>query len=786
MRALHAGHATIPSRSVAGVVTGAGLGGAGAAERATPAVGCGSRAGGFPAGAAFAAGMAIGVLQFGHGKRRPAACGGARNRALHPGHWTGIFSPVAAIFHAVYSVCRRMSTGTLPEVVFLALLFAASQGEDMTPQNARNRLAGSRSPYLLQHADNPVDWYPWGEEAFRRAREEGKPIFLSVGYSTCHWCHVMEEESFMNDEIAAILNEHFVPIKVDREEHPDVDQIYMAYTQAVTGHGGWPMSVWLTPDLHPFAAGTYFPPEQFAELLRAIARGWENDRARIEEIAANAVARLREASASSGAGSIGAAVLDSGRERFGRMFDRVHGGFGGAPKFPRPVTLLFLLREHARTGDREPLEQVAATLRAMARGGIHDHVGGGFHRYSVDARWHVPHFEKMLYDQALIAWAGVETWQATGDDFFAALARDVLDYVLRALVLEDGGIAAAEDAVVDGVEGAFYVWTRDEIERALGEDAAEFCRRYGVEEAGNVPASLDPRGDLRGKNVLYLVEGAEPMPGALHRLFEAREGRPHPARDDKVIAAWNGLAIGALARAGFALEEERYVHAARRAAQFVWDHLRAEDGLRRHWRGGPSEARAVAADYAFVIHGYLDLYQATFDDVWLERALALQRQMDERLWDEDSGGYFESEARADVLVRMKERYDGAEPAANSVAALNLLRLERLTGNRTWGERARRTLAGFAGIEPVAMPMAMAAAQFQIAPPIEILLAGDPARFLPSLRRRFLPNAVVLAPHRFATWTEALRSDEPVAYVCRDFTCDLPARTPQELAARLAR
>ncbi|HEY5227762.1 MAG TPA: thioredoxin domain-containing protein, partial [Opitutaceae bacterium] len=584
-----------------------------------------------------------------------------------------------------------------------------------------NRLANATSPYLLQHAENPVDWYPWGPEAFEAARTQDRPIFLSIGYSTCHWCHVMAHESFENPAIAEVMNAHFVCIKLDREERPDVDRVYMAYLQALTGHGGWPLSVWLTPTLKPFYAGTYFPPEDrqgragFPTLLRAIARGWKEDRARLIEEGDRVVASLRERAMERPAPEGGAVVtfaaaagtaFEKAYQYYAESFDPVHGGFGGAPKFPRPANLAFLLRCAALQGlaseaGTEASGMVARTLAAMARGGIHDHVGGGFHRYSVDAEWFVPHFEKMLYDQAQIAACAVDAWRATDDERHAWLARDVLDYVMRDLTDGGGGFYSAEDADsapvkgAESVEGAFYVWTTAELGHVLGADAAFAASHFGVAADGNVARERDPHGEFTGKNILAQArplgetaarfklgaqEASDLLLSCLERLRGARSGRIRPHLDDKVVAGWNGLMISALAQAAGAPAEsladrrKAYLEAALRAADFVQRELMDLPGglPRRSWRRGTRSGQGFAEDFAFLIQAWLDLYEATFDSDWVWKAEKLQQAMDGLFWDDARGGYFNSAAGAeDVVVRLKEDYDGAEPAATSTAAMNL-------------------------------------------------------------------------------------------------------------------
>ena len=584
-----------------------------------------------------------------------------------------------------------------------------------------NRLAHEKSPYLLQHAHNPVDWYPWGKEAFEKARRENKPIFLSVGYSTCHWCHVMAHESFENEEVAAIMNREFVNIKVDREERPDVDRVYMTFVQATTGGGGWPMSVWLTPDLKPFVGGTYFPPEDrygqpaFKSVLERIATAWKQDHHKIVEQGSKIVDALRESqSAAPVDGKIDGSVLDAAFKQIDRSYDPKEGGFGNAPKFPRPVTLNFLTRFYARdsTGDsgKHALDMALFTLGKMAAGGMHDHIGGGFHRYSVDRYWHVPHFEKMLYDQAQLAVAYLDAFQITQDRQYESVARDILDYVARDMTSKEGGFFSAEDAdspVVAGTglsptlgwtirhsktaEGAFYVWTKKEIDDALGDAAEIFDFHYGVQPHGNAPEGSDPHDEFRGKNILIerhtIADTAqhfkkseqeirELLAKSREKLFTIRAKRPRPHLDDKIIAAWNGLMISAYARAAQVLDDPRYLEIATRAAKFLWANLYDEKSklLYRNYREGRSDIEGFADDYAFVIQGLLDLYEASFEVEWLKLATELQETEDRLFFDEKNGGYFSTSGKdQSVFLRMKDDNDGAEPAASSVAALNLLR-----------------------------------------------------------------------------------------------------------------
>jgi uncharacterized protein YyaL (SSP411 family) len=709
-----------------------------------------------------------------------------------------------------------------------------------------NRLAAEHSPYLLQHQDNPVDWYPWGAEAFERARSEDKPIFLSIGYSTCHWCHVMEHESFESRTVSDVLNRHFVPIKVDREERPDVDRVYMSFVQATTGSGGWPMSVWLTPSLQPFYGGTYFPPSSkwgrpgFIDILKEIARAWEEDRGRIETSAEAITERLRTLGGGGGRGREvpPAGALDEGVRQFAAAFDARRGGFGDAPKFPRPSELLFLLREHARTGSIEARDMVLVTLRAMARGGMRDHVGGGFHRYSVDGNWRVPHFEKMLYDQAQLVLAYVEAAQLSGDAFFADVAADTLAYVERDLTDEGGGFYSAEDA--DSVppeeahaekphkmEGAFYIWRDEEITELLGSDADIFRIRYGVLPDGNAP--FDPQNEFVGKNLLYAARGVDEVMSATAKsreeveaslararaaLLERRSTRPRPHLDDKVLTAWNGLMIAAFARAAKMGSEvifrgrspDEYLAIARRAALFIWKHLWNPDTqtLLRRYRRGDAAVEGYAEDYAYLVFGLLELFQADGDPRWLEWALMLQRRQDELFGDPIEGGWFSTTGRDEsVLLRLKEDYDGAEPSASSVTVLNLLTLSHLTNDHAFEEAIDRGLGEFASrIEQGArtVPMMMAALSAYHAGMSQIVIAGDPAAaetrsLMDVVRRRYLPFAVTIpialleGPRRAAIgrllpWADAMMRDEPTAFVCRDFTCLAPALSADELASQL--
>ncbi|HKB92214.1 MAG TPA: thioredoxin domain-containing protein [Opitutaceae bacterium] len=719
-----------------------------------------------------------------------------------------------------------------------------------------NRLAQATSPYLRQHAHNPVDWFPWGDEAFAKARAEDKPIFLSVGYSTCHWCHVMAHESFEDPQVAAVLNEHFVNIKVDREERPDVDRIYMAYIQATTGHGGWPMSVWLTPQLKPFFGGTYFPPADhhnrpgFTNLLRALGDAWKTERAKIDEEGERIVGLLREHTTPAllAAQDLTYEPLQHCFQFLYESFDAEKGGFGDAPKFPRAANFNFLFRiaankEIDREISGEACHRAAFTLQKMAEGGIHDHVGGGFHRYSVDADWQVPHFEKMLYDQAQMAFSYLEAFQATKVPAFAWIARGIFSYVARDLTHPEGGFYSAEDAdseepnsrAADAVssakpkhvEGAFYVWTKQELEAVLGGDAAFICAHFGVKTTGNVDPSRDPHREFVGKNILAQVQsltvtarafGLE-MPAAeeklarsLELLRAARSLRPRPYLDDKVITAWNGLMISALAKGAQVLGDPdtsgvSYLTAATRAAEFIYSNLYHEKTgrLYRSWRAGErSPIEGFSDDYAFLIQGLLDLYESGFEIRWLKWAVRLQKTMDELLADPSGGGYFNTPADApELLLRLKEDYDGAEPSPNSVASLNLLRLGRGLHDSGYIARGEGTIQALRGAwtkMPQALPQMLVALDFALSAPRQIIVTGTPDRddfqqLTHVIHTHFGARYALLAADGgqgqawLAERASELQSMKPVngrasASVCVDYTCQLPVLLPDELTRLL--
>ncbi|ACG72239.1 protein of unknown function DUF255 [Anaeromyxobacter sp. K] len=690
-----------------------------------------------------------------------------------------------------------------------AVRAGAAAGHGGAAPRFTNRLALERSPYLLQHAHNPVSWWAWGDEAFEEARRTGRPVFLSVGYSTCHWCHVMERESFEDEEIARVLNERYVAIKVDREERPDVDAIYMTAVQLLTGSGGWPMSVWLTPDREPFFGGTYFPPRDgvrgpargFLSILHEIAGLWERDPDRIRSATGALVEAVRTALAPAGPAAAevpGPEPIEHAVALLERSFDERHGGLRRAPKFPSNVPVRLLLRHHRRTGEERSLRMATVTLERMAAGGLHDQVGGGFHRYSTDAEWLVPHFEKMLYDNALLALAYAEAWQLTGRRDFARVTRQTLDYLLRELTSPEGGLYSATDADSEGEEGRFFTWTEAELREALGDRAEAFLRFHGVR----------PEGNFEGRSVLHVPAPDEDAWEALApdraALYALRERRPRPLRDEKILAGWNGLAISALAFGGRALAEPRWVDAAARAADFVLTRLVKDGRLQRSWLAGRAGVPAYLEDHAFLVQGLLDLHEATFDPRWLAAAAELAGAQDRLFGDPEGGGWFQSATDHErLLAREKPTHDGAEPSGASVAALNALRLEAFTSDPRWRRAAdgalrhhARTLAE----QPLAMSELLLALDCASDAVREVVLVwpegGDPGPFVDVLRRTFLPSrALTGAPEGEALARlgavaaiaagKAAAGGRATAYVCERGACRLPAIAPEKLAAQVA-
>ncbi|MGI8794751.1 MAG: thioredoxin domain-containing protein [Acidimicrobiales bacterium] len=655
-----------------------------------------------------------------------------------------------------------------------------------------NRLSGETSPYLRQHEDNPVDWWPWGPEAFAEAKARDVPVLISVGYSACHWCHVMAHESFENTDIAAAMNESFVSIKVDREERPDVDAVYMEATQAMTGSGGWPMTVFADQDGQPFFAGTYFPPQSahgrpgFPDILSAVAEAWTERRSEIAEQAsalADAV-RARTALAPDPDATVGTHLLHAAYDRLRNAFDPEWGGFGGAPKFPQASFIELLFRAHARNRAGETKGMITSTLDGMASGGIYDHLGGGFARYSVDARWLVPHFEKVLYDQAQLLRAYTRGFQITGDERYRQVATETVTYVLRDLALKAGGIASAEDADSEGEEGKFYVWTTAEITAILGPSAAnEAIAWWGVTDAGN----------FEGNNILHRPKGAplarpEPIEQARQALFDAREKRIRPGLDDKVLTEWNAMWIAALAEAGAALGEDSWIATAAANAEFLLRALRSDDGRwMRSWQGDQARHLAYAVDYAWLVEAFTRLSEATGEARWLAEAVGAADALIELFWDHVDGGLFTTGDDGERLIaRAKDYYDGATPSANGVAALALARLGALTGGSRWSEHAGAILdwaAGPLGETPQAFTYMLGAVDFLDPGPTELAVVGDRPDLVRAIHERYLPSAVLAwgEPTDSPLWTDR---SSGAAYVCRDFVCQAPATTIDELVAQL--
>jgi uncharacterized protein YyaL (SSP411 family) len=670
-----------------------------------------------------------------------------------------------------------------------------------------NRLEHETSPYLRQHADNPVDWYPWGEEAFARAREEDKPILLSVGYSSCHWCHVMAHESFEDPTVAAVMNATFVNVKVDREERPDVDAIYMQAVQAMTGSGGWPMTVFLDHDGRPFFGGTYFPPEDrqgmpgFVRLMEAVDDAWTNRRSELAQQAEQLHEAIAQSTAIGGAarGALTPAILDQAVANLAQQFDARFGGFGRAPKFPQAMAITFLLDLAADGGRPDVLEMVTGSLDAMAAGGIYDQVGGGFHRYSVDAHWLVPHFEKMLYDQALLVRAYLHGWMVTGTERYRRVVEETITYVLRDLTHADGGFFSAEDADSEGVEGKFYVWSLEELEALCGDALPDVVRHFGVTARGNFE---DPHTGFRG-NILHAVGPPDDRPesfaAVLPALFAAREQRVRPGLDDKVLLGWNALFLRSLVEAAHALRRDDWMDAARTNARFLLRELRRDDGrLLRSWQDGRANLLAYAEDYAALLEALLTL--AELDDVqWLAEARVVAAGLIDLFADDERGGFFTTGRDAEALiVRPKDYQDNATPSENSLAADGLLRLSALTGDPDGAQRAERwlaTLAPVLGEHPTAFAFLLEALQRVVRPSVELAIVGEvgPARdaLVDVVRTRVLPGAVrvTAAPGVGADLTPLLADrmpldGAPAAYVCQHFACRLPVSAPDALRAEL--
>ncbi|MFA6980140.1 MAG: thioredoxin domain-containing protein [Ignavibacteriaceae bacterium] len=691
--------------------------------------------------------------------------------------------------------------------------------ENKTP----NRLVNEKSPYLLQHAYNPVDWRAWNEEAFEKAKEEDKPVFLSIGYSTCHWCHVMEKESFEDEEIASLMNKSFVSIKVDREERPDVDAVYMAVCQVLTGSGGWPLTILMTPDKKPFFAGTYFPKESkhgrtgLKDLLPKIETYWKTQRQDVLVSANQITDAMQQTNDSRFGKDFTDSIMDLAFRQYNERFDHQFGGFGSAPKFPTPHNLLFLLRYYHRTQNSEALEIVTKTLTEMRKGGMYDQIGYGFHRYSTDRQWLVPHFEKMLYDQAMLMLAFTEAYQINGEELFKQTVYEIYDYVSRELTSANGGFFSAEDADSEGEEGKFYLWQVEEVKRILGENTGLFIDIFQIKEDGNF---LEPfKGENHGENIPHLIKTVaeyanennldfeelnSKISQSLKKLFEEREKRIHPHKDDKILTDWNGLMIAALAKAGAVFEEEKFVRSAESAVQFILNNLKTNNGLLLHrFRDGEAAINGNLDDYAFMIFALQELYGATFKVEYLQQAESFQKVLDKHFADDVYGGYFfTSDFAEELIVRQKEIYDGAIPSGNAVTMLNLLKLAKYSGNTEYENKAldlSRAFHEHVKATPMGHPFLMVALEFMLAKNLEIVIVGNPEtekvrEAISAVRKKFMPNKIVICKNpegstaldEFSDYTKNLTelNGEPTFYLCKNFACELPTNDFNEIAAKL--
>jgi len=677
-----------------------------------------------------------------------------------------------------------------------------------------NKLINEKSPYLLQHAKNPVDWYPWGDEAFQKAKSEDKPIFLSIGYSTCHWCHVMEAESFENEQVAELINKTFVSIKVDREERPDIDKIYMSVCQLMTNSGGWPLTILMTPDKKPFFAGTYFPRETrfgrigLIDLINRVKTLWNNNRKELLESSEKITFALKDMTQESPGQILNEKALKTAYNQLKARFDEKNGGFGNAPKFPAPHNLLFLLRVWKRTGDKDALNIVEKTLNAMRRGGIYDHIGFGFHRYSTDSHWLVPHFEKMLYDQALLALTYLEAFQATRKEDYKNTAKEILEYVLRDMTAPEGGFYSAEDADSEGVEGKFYIWTKDEIEHLLGNDEADlFMKLYNVVDEGNYLEEASR--EKTGKNILHLKPSLDEISKDTiisinqsnnsvnfmrNLLFKARNERIKPHKDDKILVDWNGLMIAAFSYAGYVLNESKYTSAAKKTVKFIFENMvTSENSLLHRFRDGEADIPAFLDDYAFLIWGLINLYESTFEIEYLKKAIELNDILIEKFWDFNIGGFFFTTGDSeDLLTRQKEIYDGAIPSGNSVQMLNLLRLYQITGDGDFEKKAEiisKLFAENVRASPSAYTFLMIAVDYAVGPSYSLVIAGDTEKedtlfMIKSFKTKYLPNkSLIFRPtdedyplidklSNFVQFFDKF-GDKATAYVCINKTCKAP-------------
>ena len=665
-----------------------------------------------------------------------------------------------------------------------------------------NRLADEQSPYLLQHANNPVDWYPWGEEAFKKAKELDRPIFLSIGYSTCHWCHVMEHESFEDDSVAKLLNDGFISIKVDREELPEIDHVYMTVCQAMTGGGGWPLTIVMTPAKEPFFAGTYFPKDKrggrsgLFQILPMITDAWTSKRQDIMTSVGQVKNYLDQLNSKPAGNNFSTELINKAYDQFRNGFDEEYGGFFKAPKFPSPHNLIFLMRYHHSFDNKIALEMATKTLKQMRLGGIYDHIGFGFHRYSTDRHWLVPHFEKMLYDQAMIAMAYTEAYHITGEDIFAQTANEIFTYILRDMTASEGGFFSAEDADSEGEEGKFYVWTEQEIKEVLGENyGKEFNDIFSITTPGNYKD--ESSGKQTRLNIPHLnnynSNGNNDLDSAREKLFNIREKRIHPLKDDKILTDWNGLMIAALAKAAIVLNEPGYLDAAEKAAKFVLHSISKGERLLKRYRNGVAALDAHLDDYAFMTWGLLELYEATFSTKYLSQALDLMNIMVEDFWDDKNGGFFlGSDQSEKLIVRSKTAYDGAIPSGNSVAVMNMVKLTRITGNTKWAELAEKTMRAFSEDvyrTPTGYTLMLTGFMFDTQNSKEIVIVGDSRnrntiKFLHTIRTSYAPHKVLLFKdtsvsenrlEQLANWTSTQNSinGKPTAYVCKNFACNQP-------------
>jgi len=671
-------------------------------------------------------------------------------------------------------------------------------------KNYKNHLINEKSPYLLQHAENPVDWYPWGDLAFKKAKEENKPVFLSIGYSTCHWCHVMAHESFEDSNVAELMNETFVSIKVDREERPDIDRIYMTVCQMMTGSGGWPLTIIMTPEKKPFFAGTYFPKQTrfgrigLIDLIKRIKNLWLNQRNELLNSADQITFSLQNVDQESPGEAFSENTLEKTYKQLSIQFDSLNGGFGNRPKFPTPHNLIFLLRYWKRTGDKKALEMVEKTLQEMRKGGIYDHIGFGFHRYSVDSTWLVPHFEKMLYDQALIAIAYIEAYQATKKVIYKQTTKEIFAYVLRDMTSSESGFYSAEDADSEGEEGKFYVWSKEELGNILEKKELDLATSiFNIEQSGNYLE--ESTGKKTGTNILHMKivpksDMQDEIEKIRNKLFDVRKKRIHPHKDDKILTDWNGLMIAALVKGAVAFQEKKYLNAAKNTADFILSNLRESNGKLLHiYKDGSSEIQGYLSDYTFFIWGLIELYEATFDIFYLKTALELHRIQIDDFWDESIGGfYFTAKNSKKLLTRQKEIYDGAIPSGNSIAMLNLLRLSYITGDHELEEKAdilSRVFSDKVKASPLAYTQFLVAIDFAIGPTYSLVIAGDSdAEDTKELRstilNEYLPNKVFMLRKteqknpdidNYSNFVEFFYNldDKATAYVCINKTCKPP-------------